>query len=564
MNNTVNFFNCLLLEGKKKIKVGILIDSFQIYAWIHSVLNQILSSDFAEVCLVVKNDTKTQPLSFLDRMKINREYLLYNFYTKFEANRYKLANDVFKIKDSKELLKNIPQIDVNPKQTKFSDYIGDEDIEKIQKYDIDVFFRLGFRILRGKILETAKYGIWSYHHADNNVNRGGPPGFWEVFEKQPVTGSILQILSEDLDSGKTLYKSFSSTNTISVKQNRNNYYWKSVPFFCRKLKELYDLGGEEFFQKVEKENSDLSFYDKRLYTRPKNSEFLKLFLPKITNSLKYKFYNNLFFRQWILLFDFQDNISTSLWRFQKIIPPKDKFWADPFIVYKDQKYHIFLEEFIFKTKKAHISLMQINENGEFSKPKKILEKSYHLSYPFIFNYKNDFFMIPETISNHSIEIYKAVEFPNKWEFEKEIMTDIDAVDATMFEHAGKWWLFTNLRENKNASSHDELFLFYSNDPLSDNWIPHPQNPIISDVRRARPAGKLFHFKDKIYRPAQDCSKYYGYGLTFNQITKINENEYEEKVIDYVHPEWDKNIQGTHTFCHEKRLTMVDASIKRRR
>ena len=51
-------------------------------------------------------------------------------------------------------------------------------------------------------------GVWSYHHGDNRVNRGGPAGFWEVFEQWDVTGSILQVLSEELDAGKTLFVRF--------------------------------------------------------------------------------------------------------------------------------------------------------------------------------------------------------------------------------------------------------------------------------------------------------------------------------------------------------------------
>ena len=46
------------------------------------------------------------------------------------------------------------------------------------------------------------------------------------------------------------------------------------------------------------------------------------------------------------------------------------------------------------------------------------------------------------------------------------------------------------------------FLFYSDDPTSTEWNPHPKNPIISDVRNARPGGHIFEYKNKILRPAQ--------------------------------------------------------------
>jgi len=90
----------------------------------------------------------------------------------------------------------VPLVSIRPVQTKFSDSMTDEDISRIESYEVDVLLRLGFRILRGKILRCARFGAWSYHHGDNRVNRGGPAGFWEVVLGLPETGSILQILTE--------------------------------------------------------------------------------------------------------------------------------------------------------------------------------------------------------------------------------------------------------------------------------------------------------------------------------------------------------------------------------
>ena len=53
-------------------------------------------------------------------------------------------------------------------------------------------------------------------------------------------------------------------------------------------------------------------------------------------------------------------------------------------------------------------------------------------------------------------------------------------------------------------------------------------------------------------------------LRLNQIEKINEKEYEEKIITSILPNWDKNITGVHTFQYDKGLSIIDAKIKRRR
>ena len=94
------------------------------------------------------------------------------------------------------------------RKTRFCDYLSDEDVSRIRAANVDVLLRFGFRILKGPILRAAKHGVWSYHHGDNQVNRGGPAGFWEVMLNRPTTGSVLQILNEDLDNGRVIYRSY--------------------------------------------------------------------------------------------------------------------------------------------------------------------------------------------------------------------------------------------------------------------------------------------------------------------------------------------------------------------
>jgi hypothetical protein len=260
------------------------------------------------------------------------------------------------------------------------------------------------------------------------------------------------------------------------------------------------------------------------------------------------------------LFNVKKGLSASFWKFRKIIPPKDRFFADPFIIQKEKKYYIFIEELIYKTDKGHISVIAMDEKGNYEKPVKVIDKSYHLSYPFIFKNKDDYFLIPESISNKTIELYKCVEFPFKWEFQMNLMENIKAVDATLHYHQNKWWLFANVVENPGASSLDELFLFYSEVFDTKNWVPHPLNPVVSDVKKARPAGHIFNCEGKILRPSQNSSKRYGYGFKINEIVTLNENEYEEIEIASIEPNWDKRVIGTNTFNHTAWLQLASATV----
>ena len=78
-----------------------------------------------------------------------------------------------------------------------------------------MIIRGGKGILTGKILNLCRLGILSIHHGNNEINRGGPPGFWEVFNKEPSSGFIVQRLTEELDGGDVYVKGV-NTNKISL------------------------------------------------------------------------------------------------------------------------------------------------------------------------------------------------------------------------------------------------------------------------------------------------------------------------------------------------------------
>jgi hypothetical protein len=538
------------------LRIGLLLDSLSLKAWQALAISNILEGKFASIELLVLNDHERQP------SRLALPYIAYRAFTRLDHLLFRSTPDAFEIVDGKRFLSEVPQLKVKSDRKKYSDVLNSEDIKKIKDYNLDVLVRFGFRILRGEILNAAHCGVWSLHHGDNNVVRGGPPGFWEVIEKQPVTGSMLQILTEDLDNGKVLCRSFSITDSVSVIRNRNNYYFKTALFLPRKLKELHSVGKTLFLEKVDKQNQNPEFYSEKLYRNPRNGEMILKFFKLSYHALKNKLSNILNFEQWVILFSCQKNASSSLWRFHKMVPPKDRFWADPHAIQREGKSFIFLEEFLFKTHKGHISVIEMDSSGHYSEPKKVLERPYHLSYPFVFEWQNDIYMIPESAANRTIEMYKCVEFPHRWKFQMNLMENVLATDSTLFHYGKKWWLFTNMREHEGVSAFDELFLFHSQNFMTEAWTPHPLNPIVSDCRKARSAGKIFMKGDKIYRPAQNCSYRYGYGIKIQEIKTLSEASFEETEVCNIEPNWDKRIRRIHTLNEYENLVVADAKISR--
>ena len=265
-----------------------------------------------------------------------------------------------------------------------------------------------------------------------------------------------------------------------------------------------------------------------------------------------------------MLYDIKDSFSSSLWRYKKIIPPKDRFYADPHIIQRDNTYYIFIEEFIFVSDKGFISVITMDEMGNYSEPEPVLERPYHLSYPFVFKHDEDYYLVPETEANRTVELYKCVEFPLRWEFQMNLMEGIRAGDATLHYQDNKWWLFATVTETHGASLADELRIFSADKLETTKWQPHPQNPVVSDCRNARPAGRIFEHNGQLYRPAQNSSYRYGYGFNFNEISVLNDNEYREETTSRAEPNWDPRIIGTHTFSRTGSLHMIDAIYRRRR
>jgi hypothetical protein len=555
---------------KEKLKIGLMLEDWMISAWSHKMIENIIKSDYAKISLVVLGNKKVHfhESTFIVKLKesiYNKiSFGLKNILMSIEQNlidRDISFLDADRHIDSSGMLTEFPVLTVQADMVGSSSYFIEADIQAIRDYDVDVLIRLGFGVLRGDILNAAKHGVWSFHHGDNRTNRGGPAGFWESMESSSQVGSVLQILTEDLGNGKVLYRSYSCTDNMSIRKNNSNNYWKSLSFMTRKLKELYILGDDAFIKKVESENSQPVLYSERHYIEPSNLKRAFLLLIKIGEKIKKMYMDNMYIDQWIIMFHLCPNFSSSLWRYKKIFPPKDRFWADPHVIFRDGKYYIFIEEFKFDKGKGRIAMFVLDEAGNYGESRVILEKSYHLSYPFVFEYQNDIYMVPESEENQTVELYKCTEFPDKWEFQINLLEGVNAVDSTLYFHENKWWMFTNIVENEGASTWDELYLFYSDDLFSNNWKSHPLNPVVSDCKTSRPAGEIFVMDGRIFRPSQNSSNRYGYGFNINEITKLDEKQFSEELVSSVKPNWDKDIIGTHTFNRVKDLHLIDALCK---
>ena len=199
-----------------------------------------------------------------------------------------------------------------------------------------------------------------------------------------------------------------------------------------------------------------------------------------------------------------DGVADSMTGFRPLPAAAGRYYADPFLIEEDGKTHLFFEDFDQRRGRAHISHAALADDGTPGPASTALERPYHLSYPFIFRWQDQIWLMPETGANRAVELYRCEEFPGRWSLQRNLLQGWRAVDATLHaDENGGWWMFVMISED--AQGLGALFLFMANSPLGP-WRPHPLNPIQSDIRHARPGGRLFHHEGKLLRPAQDCSR----------------------------------------------------------
>ena len=431
--------------------------------------------------------------------------------------------------------------------------LSNDDIEKIKDANLDALLRVNTPgIFKGGILSSSRLGVFSFHHGDNRWNRGGPPGFWELYLKKPSTGFVIQILNERLDGGDVCFRGNTITNVLFWQYNYYNIKTESYSYMLSLILKIKDG------HPIKKETSQI--FDNKLYLIPKFHQTLKYQYLLLKNVAK-KIVNIIIGLkdEWSVHYIKGNYSDISMRKATKIINPKGRFFADPFVVSYNNRDVIFLEDYSYKEKKGIISAVEIISNKEYKILGTVIKEDFHLSYPFIFEFENELFMMPESSSDKSIRLYKCVNFPLEWEYHYNLISNIDAVDTTMHYINGKYWLFTN--SNYNSSEHNSILeCFYADTPLTQVWKPHTQNPIM--FQNGGRNGGYVSDQDKNLLISQKFGyDRYGKSIEIKEIESITEDSFTfNKVMD-VHPNLDRKMIGLHHLSSNQIYTCFD-TLKR--
>ena len=213
--------------------------------------------------------------------------------------------------------------------------------------------------------------------------------------------------------------------------------------------------------------------------------------------------------------------------------PPGTYYADPFLVSDMHMTWLFVERFSYRSCCGDLCAIALDDKLRPAPPVAILPERRHSSFPFVFYYNGRHYMVPETCAEGAVEIHESVNFPERWRLVSLALTDIDAADSVIFEHAGLWWLVTSVRNDAEGNER-YLAIFFSSDFRSGKWQPHPVNLTRLYQRlphcSGRNAGGIIRRNGRLLRLAQANHNFYGEGLQVMEIEVLTPAEFRERPL----------------------------------
>jgi hypothetical protein len=536
----------------RTLRFGIMTDSgFRFARWQADAIRALLKVPGVEPVLLIQN---AQPISLrpLDRIKrIQWRLLLGQVY----VNLFCQPPATTEMVDLTSELRNVTILRCEPElKGKHSAYFRESDLARIRDFHPDFLLRFGFNIIRGEILRIPRYGIWSYHHDDEQLYRGSSVGLWEIFNGDPVTAVVLQRLTDRLDGGVILKKGYFPTTARSLAKTRETIYTGSTIWPAQVCHDI--LHGQASYV-----DSPPSSTQAPIYRRPTNLQTFALLFKLAQNQARY-YWEGLFVQTtwgvgiWDQPIDQVLNPGKqSQFRYFPELSTSYSFCADPFGILRDGALNVLCERFPHgRSSRGGISTFQLANDPNGIEPRPAFDVGAHMSYPFLLEWNDEIYCIPEIADSNRISLFKAKRFPEEWVEQSVLVEGFPGVDSSVVFFQGRWWLFSSNGRNGSPS---QLHLYHA-ERLEGPWIPHPLNPVKTDVRSSRSAGTPFIRDGVLFRPAQDCSRGYGRQVVVNRVQKLTPTDFMEVAETVIGPDRSSLFpHGIHHLASVGAQTLVD-------
>lgn len=450
-----------------------------------------------------------------------------------------------------DLASLVPTHLVLPPDVSPSGYVyrfSDDQLGQIRRAGIDVLVRCGTGIFRGGVLTVAPHGILSFHHGDNRVNRGGPPGFWEVRHRWPSTGFVLQQLTEELDGGRVLRRGsyptqlYYTANRLSITR-WSAHHLRDVLAHLAEHRELPpEIAAEPYSGPLLRTPG---LRDQLAYAGRQASLLVRRGTRKLVGQHS----------SWAVGYIRSPWRQAVLRRSRELPAPPRTFLADPFVVEQDEEHICFVEEYSFDTGRGVIAAYRLDGTSA-ERVGVALETDFHLSFPYLFRYDGELYMCPESMGAGDVRLYRCVDFPLRWELDRILLSDVQAADTVIFALGGRWWLLTTMDPSGQGNPASELYAFSADSPLSDSWVAHPKNPLQVDTQ-ARHGGFLEDAGSCFRVTQRQGFAVYGEGATIRRIISLDEHGLAEETVAELRPDFKPGIHGVHHLHSDGTYTVFD-------
>lgn len=392
---------------------------------------------------------------------------------------------------------------------------------------------------------TPRNGVWAIAPMDDGRPTGAPDRFWEVRERTG-TANIAIVALED-GRRRVIAEDSARADPLSLSRTRERAAWASARLVLRCLRLLHRDGGSVPTQ------GDTPAAPRDVPSPAVTAAHaVRTALRGVVAKSRTAWLRD----EWFVAVraraaDARVDVPVPV----RVLPnPAGRYLGDPFLIEVHGRHFLFVEDYSYGTRRGVISVAEAGPDGEWSPPRRVLESDHHLSYPFVFEHEGTIYMLPETGEAGRIELHRAVRFPDQWRLERVLLDGLTAVDATLHIDDGLLWLFANVMEGHEDRG--QLWLFFA-PSLDAEWRPHPRNPIVTDPRTARPAGRLFRRGGVLIRPSQDCARAYGEAVVLNRVDVLSPSDYRETPVDRIEPDWLTGVERTHTYTFDSRYECLD-------
>lgn len=203
-----------------------------------------------------------------------------------------------------------------------------------------------------------------------------------------------------------------------------------------------------------------------------------------------------------------------------------QFVADPFMVCHEGVWYMFFEVLNKDSDRGEIALALSMDGVAWEYGRIVLAEPFHLSYPQVFRWKDEYYLLPESVEAGCVSLYRSTRFPTDWTRLDPILP-LRCADPTIFRAGDRFWMLACA-----PLSRSDTLRLYSSPDLFSSWREHPCSPIVHrDARVARPAGRVTSWDGRLIRYAQDCRTQYGERVRAFEILDLTASSYAEWEIE---------------------------------